>query len=64
MNLYWGVTPYVMPLIESVDEVIQIVDAELRKQKRVKKGDGIVIIMGAPIYHKGTTNLIKLHCIN
>lgn len=64
MNLYWGVTPYVMPLIESVDEVIEIVVDALRKRKLVKRGDNIVIIMGAPIYHKGTTNLLKLHCIS
>jgi len=63
MSLYWGVNPKIMPLIENTDDLIEKVDKLLLKERFVKRGDAIVIILGAPIYEKGTTNLLKLHRI-
>ena len=63
MNLYWGVRPYVLPFIENVDEVIDVVINSLKKKREVKRGDNIVFLMGIPAAEKGTTNLIKLHCV-
>ena len=63
MSLYWGICPRIMPLIENTDELIEKVDNLLLREKIVKKKDAIVIILGAPIYEKGTTNLLKLHRI-
>jgi len=63
MSLYWGISPKIMPLIENTDDLIEKVDKLLLKERFVKRGDAIVIILGAPIYEKGTTNLMKLHRI-
>ena len=63
MSLYWGISPKIMPLIENTDDLIEKVDKLLLKEGFVKRGDAIVIILGAPIYEKGTTNLLKLHRI-
>lgn len=63
MSLYWGVNSRIMPFIENTDELIEKVDKLLLKEEFVKKGDSTVLILGAPIYTKGTTNLMKLHKI-
>jgi pyruvate kinase len=63
MSLYWGVNSRIMSFIENTDELIEKVDKFLLKERFVKKGDTIVLILGAPIYTKGTTNLMKLHKI-
>lgn len=61
MSLYWGVIPKYMPVIENTDELIEQVDRILLKERIVSKGDLLVIALGAPVYVKGSTNLLKLH---
>ena len=61
MNLYWGIIPKYMPVIENTDELIKQVDRILLKERVVSKGDLLVIILGAPVYVQGATNLLKLH---
>lgn len=62
--LYYGVTPYRMEVIENTDQVITRVDRTLLEKKIVKKDDIIVITLGAPVYTRGTTNLMKIHQLN
>jgi len=61
MSLYWGVIPKYMPLIKNTDELIEKVDQTLLKEQIVSKGDVLIIILGAPIHVKGSTNLLNLH---
>ncbi|MBI4594853.1 MAG: pyruvate kinase [Candidatus Tectomicrobia bacterium] len=61
LALYWGVIPYVMGLVEHTDEMILKVEQALKEQGLAKSHDDIVILSGAPIFEKGTTNLLKLH---
>jgi pyruvate kinase len=60
MGLFWGVLPRVMRPITGTDRLIDEVEKNLLREKRVKKGDRIVVLMGAPIYRRGTTNLLKI----
>lgn len=61
LALYWGVIPYVMGLVEHTDEMILKVEQALREEGLAKSGDDIVLLSVAPIFQKGTTNLLKLH---
>lgn len=61
LNLYWGVLPKTMGLIEDTDDLIREMDRNLMSDKLVKKGDSIIILMGMPISAKGATNMMKLH---
>lgn len=61
MNLYWGVSPYVMNYPNNTDEMILETEKELRKQRLVKKGDAIVIVASSPFPMGGKTNIMKLH---
>lgn len=61
LNLYWGVIPKTMGLIEDTDDLIREMDRSLVSDKLVRKGDSVVILMGMPISQKGVTNMMKLH---
>jgi pyruvate kinase len=61
--LSWGVCALKMDFLNNTDEIIQHTEKIMLEKKFVKKGDVIVILMGAPIYVKGTANLMKLHVV-
>ncbi len=61
LNLYWGVIPKTMGLIEDTDGLIREMDRSLVADNLVRKGDSVVILMGMPISQKGVTNMMKLH---
>jgi len=64
MALYRGVIPKVMRPIENTDEMIEEVEKVMIKDRLARKGDTIVILSGAPIHKRGTTNLMKIHRID
>ena len=47
--------------VEGTDEMIDEIEAALLGDGIVRAGDVIVIISGAPMWVRGTTNLLKLH---
>ncbi len=59
--LNWGVTTEIMENISSLDEMIRRVEESLLTKGSVRKGDVIVILAGAPLGLKGTTNMMTLH---
>ena len=59
--LNWGVTTRKIQMINSLDEMIQRVEKALLSDGLVKRGDSIVIVSGAPLGVKGTTNMMTLH---
>jgi pyruvate kinase len=63
MGMFWGVFPRIMRPIASTDRLIEGVEKSLLAERLAKRGDTIVLLMGAPIYKKGTTNLLKVHRI-
>jgi pyruvate kinase len=61
--LYWGVTPKIMKLPATTDEMITEVEKSLVEERIVKKGDSIVITSSSPLSTHGKTNFMKLHKI-
>jgi pyruvate kinase len=59
--LYWGVTPKIMKLPATTDEMIVEVERLLVQEGIVKKGDSIVITASSPLSTLGKTNFMKLH---
>ncbi len=59
--LYWGITPKIMPLPSTTDEMISEVERLLLRDRIVKKGDSIVITSSSPLSAQGKTNFMKLH---
>jgi pyruvate kinase len=60
MPLYWGVYPQIMKPLTNTDLLIEKVEKNLLQKGIGHRGDIIVLLMGAPIYKKGTTNLLKI----
>jgi len=60
LGLYWGVAPRIMRPIADTDRLIEEVEKSLRQERLAKVGDTIVLLMGAPIYRRGTTDLLKV----
>ena len=58
--LYWGVLPLTVPPYESIEEMMEQLDAEIVKTGLVQAGDPVVVIAGAPIGTTGTTNMMRL----
>ncbi len=63
MNLYWGITPYVMKFPENTDEMIAESEKALLKQGIAAKGDAVAIIASSPFASGGKTNIMKLHTV-
>jgi pyruvate kinase len=61
LGLYWGVLSRVVRKVETTDEMVEEVEATLLGDGTVENDDVLVIISGAPMWVKGTTNLLKLH---
>src|SRR5881296_793191 len=61
LALSWGVSSRLIRKVESTDEMIEEVEANLLGDGVVRPNDVIVIISGSPMWVRGTTNLLKLH---
>lgn len=62
VQLVWGVRPLLLnEEVAHHDEVVHLVDRELRAAKLAKVGDVVVILMGDPIRDKPPTNLMRVH---
>ncbi len=59
--LYWGVTPIIMRLPATTDEMIKSIEKTLLSKRIVKRGDSIVITSSSPLSTRGKTNFMKLH---
>ncbi|MGB3303163.1 pyruvate kinase [Gordonia sp. (in: high G+C Gram-positive bacteria)] len=63
LSVSWGVEPYFVPRMDHTDSMIDQVDEVLTANGRVKKGDTVVIIAGAPASVIGSTNFVHVHRI-
>lgn len=61
--LYWGITPMIMKLPATTDEMINGIEKALLEKRLVKKGDAVVITSSSPLTTQGKTNFMKLHRI-
>lgn len=63
LNLYWGVTPFLVPYAYSVESLISIVEEAATKNMILEDGQQIVLVSGLPVGAMQTPNLIFLHTI-
>jgi pyruvate kinase len=60
LQLSWGVRPFVMPLCDNVEELIEGAVDYLKKSKSIKAKDKVIIITGEPVGISGNVNLIEI----
>ena len=63
LALTWGTETFIVPHMQSTDEMIRQVDKSLLTLGRYKRGELVVIVAGAPPGTVGSTNLIHVHRI-
>ncbi len=64
LQLVWGVRPLVTDTeVGTLDEVVQMVERNLRDARLAAPGDRILILMGHPIRDRPLTNLMRVHRI-
>ncbi|MDT0380786.1 pyruvate kinase [Streptomyces sp. DSM 42041] len=61
LTLSWGVDSFVVPHVNTTDEMVELVDAELLKLQRYDAGDKMIITAGSPPGVPGTTNMVRVH---
>jgi len=63
MALYWGIRPVLIPRVQSTERRVEGAALPLCEMGAASHGDVIAVITGTPIAHRGTTNLLKVHCL-
>ncbi|GAB6984674.1 pyruvate kinase [Nocardioides pyridinolyticus] len=61
LALSWGVETFLTATVEHTDEMVRQVDEQLLQIGRVREGDLVVIIAGAPPGIPGSTNALRIH---
>jgi len=63
LAMSWGTETFIVPRVDNTDAMIRQVDSALMNTGRLKPGDQVVIVAGAPPGTVGSTNLIHVHRI-
>lgn len=63
LNLYWGVTPFLVPYAYTVEDMIEIVENAMRSAASISAGQQVIIINGFPVGQWLPANMILLHTI-
>jgi pyruvate kinase len=59
--LDWGIVPRLIPKLTTIDEMVAGIEANLLADRTVRYNDILIIVSGAPLWVRGTVNLLKLH---
>ena len=63
LSLSWGITPLMMSLAHSTDELIEMSTALAKENGYLHNGELAVVTAGVPVGVPGTTNMIKIHMV-
>ena len=63
LSLSWGITPLLMPLAHSTDELIEVSTGLAEKYGYIHNGELAVVTAGVPVGVSGTTNMVKIHMV-
>ncbi|WP_089950505.1 pyruvate kinase [Lentzea xinjiangensis] len=61
LSLTWGTETFLVPKVESTDEMVRQVDTAMLEIGRYQAGDLMVVVAGSPPGTIGSTNLIRVH---
>jgi len=63
LTLVWGVETFLVPEVDTTDEMVRQVDAALQGLGRCRPGDLITVVAGSPPRTAGSTNAMRVHRI-
>jgi pyruvate kinase len=63
MSFYWGVHPNKIPMVSSIEEMLNHVDSAMIAASPIKDGQQVVVISGFPVGSNRLPNLALLHTL-
>lgn len=63
LEMYWGVIPCLVPHVNSIDEMLSVVEGAIEHSRSLHPGQQVVMICGYPVNEIRQTNLALLHTI-
>ena len=63
LGIMWGVQPFLVPVAQSVEQMISIVESSILSFTELKKGQQIIFVTGLPVYAMRAPNFALLHTI-
>ena len=63
LPLVWGVTPYLIPQVDSVEAMIAHVEAAMLLNSPVRPGQQVILMAGLPTAQTASVNFILLHTV-
>ncbi|MGH7321326.1 MAG: pyruvate kinase [Candidatus Rokuibacteriota bacterium] len=61
LALDWGVIPRLIRRLPTIDQMVTEIEANLLADRTVRYNDILIVVAGAPLWVRGTINLLKLH---
>jgi len=61
LALVWGVQPRALQVASTEEEIVNLAAAYIVGQGLASPGDRVVLVYGAPLNVKGTTNVVRVH---
>jgi len=61
LTLSWGVETFVLPQVDTTDEMVDQVDEAVAHLSRYSAGDTLIVTAGSPPGVAGTTNMLRVH---
>jgi pyruvate kinase len=63
LSLCWGVSPKFIPMVTSVEAMIEIVEQDLVRTEAAQSGDQVVLVASLPVGAAGPANFTYLHTV-
>jgi pyruvate kinase len=63
LALSWGIETFLVPFVQTTDEMVAQVDESLLSNGRLAKGETVVIVAGSPPGTAGSTNAVRVHVV-
>ena len=63
LNLYWGVCPHQVPHAETIDGMLNVVEAAMIASTPIQPGQQVIILCGFPVHAIRPTNMALLHTV-
>lgn len=63
MNLYWGVQPHLVPHAETIDGMLNVVEAAMIASTPIQQGQQVIVLCGFPVHAIRPTNMALLHTV-
>jgi len=63
LSLCWGVSPQLIPMVHSVEGMIEIVEKDLLRSGVTRPGDQVVLVASLPVGAAGPANFTYLHTV-